>query len=473
MLFYVSRAQERIGICNSPFAGISGLMINPAAMVNSPYKWDLNLITAHTYFDNNYVYLYQTNLPDFVSDGGKTHIYANNDYEYSAGHISKYMLYNKEKNSWRKNIYFNALAQGPSFMLSLEKWSFALGTSVRAGVSFTGMHKTGATLLYEGLSYNPLQNIDITIPRFRLNYLTWHEIAFSAGREIVKKNDILIKAGISYKYIRGLNSAYFLNEGSTLYVPNDSDLFFNNVNAKYGYTINEDNFLQSNGKGHAFDFGVIFEKKELRNKYQCPNFCNRKLELQYSWRLGISLLDIGYINFNKNAQKYQLENKSDEWYNFAAISITSIPGLDTTISEHFQGTSVPVPTENKYMMLLPMALSVQYDYNLGYNCFLNATWVQRIPHFGAPGLDRVNFISLTPRFDSRRFSISLPVVFYQYLWPRIGLAVRLNNLLFVGTDKLGAIIGHRLSGLDIYAGLKINMLKKCSKKKKNKSFFAF
>jgi hypothetical protein len=466
-------AQERLGVCNSPFAGVTGLWINPASMVNSPYKWDLNLITAHTYIDNNFVYIYQTNIPDYASDKGETPLYVNNDYTYGAGHISKYMLYDKEKNSWRKNIYFNALVQGPSLMLSFKKWSFALGTSVRAGVSLTGMHKTGAKLFYEGLSYEPLQNIDITIPRFRLNYLSWHEIAFSAGREIKKSNDILIKAGISYKYLRGLNAAYFLNKETKLYVPNDSDLYFNNVNARYGYTFNEDNFLQSNGKGHAFDFGVVFEKKSLKNTYQCPNFCNKKLELQYSWKLGISLLDIGYIRFTENTKKYLIDNKSDKWYNFTSVDPGSISGFDTTLSEHFQGTPIPVPTGNSFVMLLPMALSVQYDYNLGYNCFLNATWVQRIPHFGAPGLDRANFISLTPRFDSRRFSIAFPIVLYQYLWPRFGVAVRLNNFLFIGTDKLGAILGNRLSGLDFYAGFKINVLKKCSKKKKSKSFFGF
>ncbi len=464
--------QERLGVCNSPFAGVTGLWINPASMVHSPYKWDLNLITANAYLDNNYAYIYQTNAPNIASDKGNTPIYVNNDYEYNKGKSSKYMVYNKEKNSWRKNFYLNVLAQGPSLMVSLKNWSFALGTSVRSSASLIGLNKIGSKLIFEGLTYEPLQNIDIKVQRARVNFLSWHEIAFSAGREIKRTNDISIKAGISYKYIRGLSGAYFLNKEAELYVPNDSDLYFNNIDARYGYSINEDNFLQSNGKGHALDLGIIFEKKALNNAYQCPNFCNKKLELQYSWKLGISLLDIGYVRFNKNAQKFLLENKTDKWYNFSEITLNSITGFDTLISQHFNDASAPLPDGDKFTMLLPMALSIQYDYNLGYNFYVNATWVQRIPHFGAPGVDRVNFISVTPRFDSRRFSIAFPITMYQYLWPRIGVAVRLNNFLFVGTDKLGAFLGNRLSGVDIYAGLKINVLKKCSKKK-NKSFFGF
>lgn len=422
------------------------------------------MATLHGYLDNNYVYLYQTNLPDYIADNGETEVVVHNYYNADLGKISKYMLENKEQNNWRKNVYLNALLQGPSFMIGIKKWTFAFNISGRAALSFTRLNKDGAKLFFEGQTYESLQNTDIPFKKFRLNAAIWEEFGLSAAREIKKTRGIIIKAGVSIKYLKGLDAAYYLNRNMILNIPNDSDMYFKNVTADYGYAFSEDGFGSSKGNGKSIDLGITIEKKTLQNTYQCPNFCNKKLGLEYSWKLGVSLIDIGYLKFKENASTYEINDKTNMWYNFTKLKVSDMEGLDSTLNSHFSDTPVPAANGNKFTMLLPWALSVQYDYNIGYNFFINGTWVQRIPHFGLPGIDRTNIISITPRFDHRRFGIALPIVFYQYLWPRIGLAVRLNNVLFVGTDKIGALIGHRLSGADIYAGLKISALKKCKKK---------
>lgn len=477
ILFLISArtfSQERYGISNSMYAGITGSWLNPAFIASSPYRWDFNIVTLHSYLDNNYVYVFQTNVPDYVADNGNTKLVVNNAWDRYQGKSSKYMLENKEKNNWRKNIYENTLIQGPSLMFNFKKWTFGVITDGRAAVSLTRLHKTCAKLAFEGLTYDPLQNIDIDVPKFRLNGMVWDEIGISVAREIIKDRDMTIKAGVTLKHLNAFAGAYLLHKKSTLYVPNDSDLFFKNVDAKYGYALNQEDgkFLTSTGKGISMDIGVTFEKKTLKNSYQCPNFCNKKLELQYNWKLGISLIDIGYVRFKEKAQTFSIDNKSNYWFNFSNLKIDDLGGFDSTLSQHFDGNPVPTVTGTNFTMLTPWAASVQFDYNVGYNVFVNATWVQRIPHFGLPGVDRANTIAITPHYELRRFGVAMPIIMYQYLWPRIGLAFRLNNFLFVGTDKLGALIGHRLSGADIYVGLKINVLRKCNKRK-SKSFLAF
>lgn len=465
-------SQERMGICNSVYSGITGEWINPAFLAGTPFKWDLNLITPHAYIDNNYVYLFQTNIPDYIADDGNTPIVVANFYNTDQGNSSKYMLENKEKSSWNKNIYLNALIQGPSLMVNIKKWTFAFNISGRGALSFTRLNKDGAELCYEGMTYDPLHNIDIPFKKFRMNTAVWEEFGISAAREIKKTRSILIKGGVSLKHLVGLDAAYYLNKSMTLYVPNDSDMYFKNISSKYGYAFGEDEFTSKKGSGKSIDLGVTFEKKTLQNSYQCPNFCNKKLGLEYAWKLGISLIDIGYLKFKENAKTYEIENKTNMWYSFTSIKLDDFSGFDSTLNSHFGDLPIPTAKGNDFTMMLPWALSVQYDYNIGYNFYINGTWVQRIPHFGMPGIDRANIISITPRYDYRRFGIAIPIVLYQYLWPRIGIAVRINNFLFVGTDKIGAFIGNRLSGADIYAGLKINALRKCNKKK-NKSFLAF
>jgi hypothetical protein len=460
----VVQAQERYGICNSMFAGTNGIWINPASMVRSPFKWDVNIITIHTYADNTYLYLKQANIPSLIKDNGNTDIMVNNAASADKG-TSSIMLFERD-NKFRKGMNNSVLVQGPSFMISKNDWAVGFSMSVREAASLSGLNKTGADLFFQGLTYDPFHNVDLNIKRFRVNAMVWNEFGFSAGKVLKRTTTRLIKGGITYKFIRGLGDAYFINKKGHLYVPNDSDLYFNNISAKYGYDMIEG--LNSQGTGHAFDIGITMEKKKNSKTYKCPSFCDNSLNLYYDWKIGASLMDIGFINFKKNAATYTLNNASSQWYNFNHTSIDNTQQMDTSVSVHFYNNPIPKPGKTKYISLMPMAMSLQYDYNIGYNIYINGTWVQRIPHFGAPGPDRANSIAITPRFDTRRFGLAVPVVLYSYLYPRVGLALRLNNNLVIGTDKLDAIIGHKLTGADIYFSLKVNALKNCKTKGKKK-----
>ena len=459
-------AQERYGLSNSLYAGENGIWLNPASMVNSPFKWDLNILSLDIYTDNNYLYLSDANIPKLYKNKGKIPVLVNN---HANEQISGIMLYERD-NNYRRTLHLNGMVQGPSLMVSFKKWSFAFHIAERFGVSLTGLKKNAAKLFFEGLTYEPMQNIDINVPSFRLNALAWTEFGVSAGREIKNDNKRLIKAGITYKYNRGNFGAYLLNQGVRLFVPSDSIIIFNELNADYGYTNFGTSPLSAVGQGHGLDLGVSIEKKIIKHDYKCPNFCDKKRNVYYAWKLGASILDFGYIKFDNTANTYEIRNGYAEWTNLGSLSANDFASFDTSISDHFYNSPKPNVISHTFTSWLPTAISIQADYNIGYNFFINGTVVQRIPHFGAPGIDRVNSLAITPRFDHRRFGIALPIVLYGYVNPRIGLAIRLNNNIIVGTDNLGSFIGHNLSGTDIYVSLKVNVLKKCKKSKEKKEF---
>ncbi|HNW97098.1 MAG TPA: DUF5723 family protein [Bacteroidales bacterium] len=478
-------SQERFGISNSLYSGISNNKFNPALLAGSPYKWDFNLVSAHVYLDNNYVYIFQTNIPDIIADNGETEVIIDNDWNADKGNFSKYMFENKIHNNWRKNIYSSVIVEGPSFMFNVKKWTFAAEEALRVGVSANRIHEIPASFIFEGISYEELQDREITIPKFRANAMVWSEIGISVSRRIMEKKGRQLKAGITLKHLIGYGGAYALNKNINVNIPNDTSIIFNSVNAEYGYAINMDDFYDPdnsekpfdvggiirNPKGHgkSFDIGITYEKKALENKYQCPNFCNKKLEIQYSWKIGFSFLDIGYIRFNKSAKTFNFENTSGDWYN-ESTKCEDFNGIDSLLSDYFNDSPNPKVQSTEFTMFLPWAACLSYDYNIGYNFYINGSWIQRIPHFGLPGIDRANSIAITPRFDHKNIGVAMPIVFHEYLWPRIGIALRIDNFLLIGTDKLGAIIGNRLSGADIYVALKFNELKKCKKKKTMPSF---
>jgi hypothetical protein len=445
------------------YAGITSEWINPSFISNSPYICDFNLVTADVYSDNNYLYLYPTNVPDLLDDWGKNTPKIDNAEYKKHGSWSKYLLEDKDNNSWRKNAYVSVLAQGPSLMLSVKKWNFAFEDAARAAVSVVGISKNGAKLVFENTTYIPLQNKDLIIPRARANAAVWDEYGITAARDITNNHDWAVKGGITLKHINGYAGGYCLNKGIDISVPNDSTLYFKKLSAKFGYAANLNNPATVCGKGASTDLGVTIEKKTIKNTYQCPNFCDKQLELQYLWKLGFSLIDIGYIHFNENTNNYVIDNSTDYWVNFSKIKTKGVNGFDSLMKAHFSNL---ITSNNDFTMMLPWAASMQFNYNIGYNLYINGTWVQRIPHFGLPGIDRVNSISITPMYDTRRFGVAMPFVFYQYMWPRIGVAFRFNNFLVIGTDKIGAFIGQQLSGEDLYISLKINFLKKCKKHKR-------
>ena len=476
-------AQERFGMCSGMYAGISSEYINPSLLAATPFRWDLNLVTAQVYFNNNFLYL-NSNLPNYYSssNSGNGNIMVDNDYNRSKGIIDPFKLEASTGNSFKKTVNLNLFVMGPSLMINVKKWTFALSTDFRFAMSEVGFNSDAARLLYEGLTYTPLQNKTIDATNIRINGMAWYEIGLTAARVIKKVGDNLIKGGITIRHLSAYTGFFVNAKDMKVYVPNGTDLDIQNLNLNYGYAPDQSQYMNSKdsvtssggftqirGGGLSTDLGITIERKKLAKDYQCPNFCNKKLELQYQWKLGLSLIDIGYVHFNNHAETYQLPNNSAYyWADFNKLQIHhGVAGVDTTLSSNFLNSPNPNIHSTDFTMLTPWAASIQFDYNIGYNFYANATLVQRIPHFGLPGVDRADVLAITPRYEIRRIGVALPIVMYDYYMPSIGFAVRVDNFLTVGTDKIGSLIGNRTTGADFYFSIKINMLKKCPKENKS------
>jgi hypothetical protein len=464
-------AQERLGISNSVYAGINGVWINPSNIAGSPFKIDINIVTAHTFIDNNYDYLYKANLPVLLKNY-KSVINSYNEYNVSHAFMSKIMVYDKY-NSADKNVYQSLLLQGPSVLLSYKDWGFAFITGFRQGLSAINVAPKLAKVAFEGMTYHTLSRQYIDIPDFRINSAAWMELGLSAARIIKLKKDKILKAGITFKYLLGFSGAYIHNKSSVIYYPNDNDMDFYFVNADYGHAIPPSK-PEIVGSGQSVDLGITFMKffvpklKEFHQYYYkegegCRNDCNPNPWLLYKWKLGFSLLDIGYIRFNRDAKTYVFTDASSAWYNFAHWSPGSLDNFDRDLNAHFSPASSLRPQASSFISLMPMAACATYDLQLLTSGFyLNSTIIQRLPHFNTPGIDRENSLSLTPHYDYTHFGAALPFILYQYKYPRIGLCFRFGNNLIIGTDKLGCFLNNKLTGMDLYFSLKINIINKCN-----------
>ena len=85
-------------------------------------------------------------------------------------------------------------------------------------------------------------------------------------------------------------------------------------------------------------------------------------------------------------------------------------------------------------MSLPTALSVQADIHVLDELYVNAVWMQRLVSSG-PGLDRANYLALTPRLERKWYDVSFPFILYQYKYPRIGFAISIAYFS-IGSDNI-------------------------------------
>lgn len=447
-----------LGIVHSNYAGTNGILLNPSSISNSQLKWDVNIVTAGLFFDNNYLFLPKTsllNIGSTISNISGQDYSAINDYD----------------NTRKKSAYFNMQLRGPSVMVSKKKYSFGFYTGFRTAISARKLHYSIAKFAYEGLDYKPLQGTSYVIPgNTNMNMMGWSEVGFSYAKKTNKNFFTNVTAGATIKILQGYGSIFINIDQMEYSVPNDKTVSLTNLNAGYGY-IDPYSYEDQNGNrsyssilkgmGLGIDLGITISQKETRRKILGSGVeaLQNKKRGWYHWKLGISLIDVGSINFNKNASTYQFKGISGLINNVDSNTFSNrITSLDTLLSNKLLNDPSASYNNGKYRMNLPTGLSIQYDYHLTKHVYINSTLILNVS-YRKIGIDRANVLAVTPRFETKWFEVNIPVVLYQMRYPRIGAAVRLW-VLTVGSDKVGSLfIPGNFTGFDIYASIRVFALK--------------
>ncbi|MFC2106922.1 DUF5723 family protein [Bacteroidota bacterium] len=449
-------SQEMLGIVNSNYAGSAGISINPSNLVNSRLYLDINLVSADIFAENNYLYIKK-------EDWGLFKVFGPN------GIVPKYgeneILFNRRRNDKLKNIFLNFRIQGPSFMISKNDHAIAFHTALRSVSSVRRMPYEVANFGYEGIDYEPQQNIRYNDHNFRITNLDWMEFGLTYSGVIYKYGMNRISGGITIKYLAGFAGGYADVRNLDYMVLNDSTINVNNLDATIGYSLPlnySDNSSSTDplfkGRGIGFDLGVTYmkTKKEAQNRY--PKRLCEKEYTDYYYRLGLSLLDIGKITFKENARQYTYDNLSTFWEEIDTLNFTNLDQIISMMSEQFYGDPDASLSAEKIGIVLPSAISAQFDYQYLPNFFINATAIVPV-RLGKYYVRRASQFAITPRYENRWYELSLPISLYEMRYPRIGLAFRIA-FLTIGTEKLGAYFAlSDFEGMDFYCSVKINFSK--------------
>ena len=458
--------QDFLGLSTGNYTGVTGVLLQPASIVDSRYKFDVNLFTTGVNYSNNYFLLNRDAILKFNKNNF-------NDYQTFK---SKYLT--EAAIPANESVYFNISnrTQLPlSFMATLSKKSaIAFSIQSRSMIQGRNFSQDLANVAYNGFYYPPLNNRPIDVSNFSINSLSWVEAGLTYGRVIYSKGKHFLKAAFTAKYLGGIAS---LNMGSSNFrisVNNDSSINFNTTNFQYNHNKGADFDMVFNknyrpdASSFGFDAGLVYEyrgnlshfkyiKTEDGKSYEA----DRRDVNKYTFKLGVSLLDAGMFTFDKPQNVNSFSANVTNW-NLHNSHYTTIKQFDTALASRV----VANPNDpRQYNVYLPTALSVQLDIHFIWGLYVNAMAYRPVTMGSSSGshFNDYGYYTITPRWERRHFGIYIPYTFIDknnitnYNQNMLGATIRLGPV-FLGSSNLGTMAFNKnLRAADVHIGFKVGI----------------
>lgn len=423
----VGVAQTYIGYDTDNYSGIHSILSNPGNLSDSRVRADFNLFSLSAMGANDYVGLSSNNLNELLFKDGFSGLNTTSTNE--------------------NNLLLNIEILGPSFMFSLnETNSLALTTRIRALNNYNNINGQ----LFESLSDGfDSENFNFELNQFDGTSHGWGEIGFSYGRVLYDDyNQNYLKAGVTLKYLLGygVSQAYSQNLTGTF----SSGTNQINLNGDFSYLLSYDdsqenyNILKDHSPGFGMDIGFVYEYR-TRNSDRENGRNNPRSINNYRLKIGASLLDFGAITYkNLELENYSLNSNLDA--NEAEEDIIE------AIENNFTSTNVL----GDVTIALPTSLRINLDYKFTNSIYLNLdvnqTLIKKENYFNS---NRLNLLSFTPRFESKKIGFYLPVSFSQLGKLGVGTGFKIGPLVAGSGSIISNFTSKKTQMANFYFGLKI------------------
>ena len=427
----LSHGQSYFGFQNDNYAGIHVVTNNPANLVDSRFRSDINLFSANVLTASD---IYSIKYRAFLkSDFG-------GDSEIDYHEISL-----KDRN----NFIFNSDILGPSFMFNLKpNQSLALFSRFRILANVTNINGN----LLEYINGNPEGiNETFTTPNQNFNLAThsWAEVGASYARVLKNTGVHFLKGGLSVKVLRGVVSGFIkANNFNVSYLHTGNE---NTNTYTTSGTITSGNFhslkdsnIDAKGIGFGADLGFTYEFRPEIERFSYKDIKGKthyyKDVNKYLLRVGFSVTDIGYINY-KNAEI--------KVYDATAV-YTEAQGNNDDFEPFTE-----ISSSKSAKMITPTAIHANVDWNFNKNLYLNLnTDLSLIKNTKQNSVYIANNVTITPRYEIKWISVYVPVSFIKYSGFDAGFGFRAGPL-FVGSTSVVSGLLSKTKAIDIHAGLKI------------------
>jgi hypothetical protein len=276
------------------------------------------------------------------------------------------------------------------------------------------------------------------------------EIGVTYGREIVRTQDQFLKGGITLKYLMGAGGLFADSpelsgnfDGVTNQLTTQGSLSYGSTP---GFDSNSPQFGEVQG-GFGADIGLVYEYRKRIMDGQVQG----KRAQQYKFKMALALTDIGSIDYKNSENTVYDANGDVNALEFGTKSVEEV------LEDNYTGNTVT----GDQKIALPTALQIMGDYYIGRRWYVGL-------HTGLSlrGSDEghsnsiVNTATLSPRWESKWFSVYSPLGLRQYGNLAWGLGLRMGPLTVGSGSILTNLISDNSKNADVYVGLKIPLYKR-------------
>lgn len=442
-----ANAQDFLGYLNSNYAGVNGIDLQPASIVDNRYKLDILLLANNTCFQNNFF---------FVRPGFLTAPFNNNFLKNYVGYDSEFT---------HTTFILSNQIQGPSFMLTMnEKNSIAFTSKARFITNIDNVATGFLEQLYNNFSIPELWGKSFLQNGFNIQGMAWGEFGFTYGREVYKTQNHYFKSAVRLKLLQGYGAFHLNSPALEIKIEPDSTVTIENSEIlSYGHSANFDDgkvyfnpFDPNATLGLGGDFGFVYEWRPRADKHTYEMDGEKKSardENKYKLKVGVSLLDVGQLKYKRGSHTKDFNPTISHW-DLKDIDPTDVQAFDSTVNANFAS----LPTTPTYNVSLPTAFSLQVDYNIWKTFYVNFTAYQAFKfNSKSTKIHDLNNYSITPRWDYKWFGVYVPISFNEMGNFRVGASAMFGPFFF-GTNNLGPIYQDEMKGFDFFLGIKVSSL---------------
>lgn len=430
-IYSTSLAQDYHAAYGSNYTSSLNVTNNPAAIVSSPYKWDLTLFGIQTKSATNAFTLHNYSLLSSP---------ANAEWSLNEGPFAR-----------KADINLNTNLLNTRIALSRTK-AFAFGANLR---SYTRLRTS---------SFNYIDTLQRVTDFFVINPNTtgynatvtsssWIELFGSYGQTIIDNDKERLNAGVTLKVSRGISGGFArVSDINVTPVTQPGGIAYqiSSGAASYGYSSNYDpwvndstqtfmNFLKNSQAGISFDFGVeyIIKPEGVSTFYDEGDDY-----YDYDWKIGVSLLDVGFNRYRYGLKSLAVADpKANLTNNELEQKFSTISGFRdfhdslATVANAVRGFG------GLFTVINPMRLVVNADRYIRNNFYINGELsINLSPLAGDQRLfvRALTFLTVTPRWETKNLGAYLPVQYNNAGKFWIGAAVKAGPLL-LGVHNLADI----------------------------------
>ena len=425
-------AQNYHAIQGTSTAGSLQVSSNPASITNIPDAWDVVPLALQVKNSTNAFTILRYSYLSSVQSS---------QYRINGGNFSRYIDNN-----------FNIRLLNARFALG-RKQAVAFGLNMRGyTAASTGRYNFRDSI--KNLRSFFLANESNPVLHGQARQSSWAELFGTYSKTIWDNELDRLNAGITLKLTTGVSGAFagLENAGLQRRIRNNRVSYtVNSGTGTYGYSANMDEWQKKDGaaqniqhllstarKSLAFDLGMEY----LVKPQHITGFDDEDTYYDYTWKLGIALLDLGRNKYDYGSQSRRADqfksNISDSLLLNKIGPIRSLRAFNDSLSSIINNL---VPLTGTFFINDPARLVINADHPFSEHWFVNTEVSVNLSVFGAhdaPYVNEMNIVSVTPRWESRRFGAYLPILYNTHgqLW--VGTALRAGPLL-LGVHNLSSI----------------------------------